>query len=103
MALGNIKQVTHFDLINNIVENGYFVLFEDLNIVKLGYICSDEDLEKPIFIKTGDNYRKIKVGKNGIYSVQLENELTTDDNEVFITGLRVPRDAQFIIDYVVKS
>ena len=98
MAL-NIKQITNFSNtiktapIEEINNKKYYVL-ELGEVVKFGYVCEREGLHFPIYLKMNNEFKKIFVGKTGIF------EITED---VSITGIKVPLGISFTIDYVVKG
>lgn len=120
----NIKQVTNYDVSSypatnhNIkLSNGekqdipYVEALADVKIIKMGYCCEPKGTELPIYIKTNDGkgYREIQIGETGMYEVQPEKWLDCNNPEmkeeeettVVITGIMVPRDIIFTLDYVI--
>ena len=128
----NIKQITNYELQNSQSvtytitvphrkdtpnDNGtydiefieeeilYKTAIEGTEIVKLGYCCEPKGFIYPIFLQMNGKYQEIKIGKNGMYEMQIENWKTEDDEEeksdVIVTGVRVPANINFTLDYVI--
>lgn len=124
----NIKQITGYDIkdkpsiyyqiivpkktdegvidVTETVE--YKTILTNVEILKLGYCCESKGIIYPIFLEMDNSYKQIKIGKDGMYEMQPENWVDNSDIEpedritdIIITGVRVPNNINFTLDYVI--
>ena len=133
----NIRQVTNYDLddapttIYTIsvperatepdAEGNYPISFVDeeieyktalsnVEILKLGYCCSQNGIIYPIFLEMDGEYIQINMGKDCMYEFQPEQWKNVNDEEpktkttdIIVTGVRVPADIKFTLEYVTET
>lgn len=87
----------------------YKTAIDGINILKLGYCCENKGIIYPIFLQMNGTYKQFQIGKNGIYEMQPENWKNVNDpnsedktSTITITGVRIPKDINFTLDYVVS-
>lgn len=115
MAKYNVKQFTNYDIINNNIRNGYYSVIsdtEDVDIVKIGYICGLENINKPFYISYKSDITEHTSGypiypsKSGMYEFQVEE--ITKEGALYnaipkVKKIWVPADIKFKLDYVIMT
>ena len=126
----NIKQITGYDVedkpsvnydivVPKWTEEGivdvtetkeYKTALTNVEIIKMGYCCEPKGIIYPIFLEINGQYEQIKIGKDGMYEMQPEDWIDINDEEaeekrsdVKITGIRVPANLNFTLEYVIES
>ena len=133
----NIRQVTNYDLENAPVttyiisvperatehdeywkypisfvdeEVEYKTALENVEILKLGYCCSQDGIIYPIFLEMDGEYVQIDMNKECMYEFQPENWKNINEEEprektsdVIVTGVRVPANIKFTLEYVTEE
>ena len=125
----NIKQITGYDISTNpsihynisvptrepsgevkftVEDVEYATAINGASIIKLGYCCEPKGAIYPIFLEVNGSYKQFQIGRDGMYEVQPEqwkniNETDPEDKEtnIVITGVRVPKNINFTLDYVL--
>ena len=97
-----------YDIINSSETVPYKTALSNIQILKLGYCCEPKGALYPIFLEINGSYKEIKIGRDGIYEMQPETWTNINDSNaeektsnVIITGVRVPAEINFTLDYVV--
>lgn len=114
MAKYNVKQFTNYDIpVNQRVKGGYYHAVNNVgDIVKIGYICGLENINKPFYISykpeiteyTGGD--RIYPSKSGMYEFQVEE--ITKEGALYnaiprVKNIWVPADIEFKLDYVIMT
>lgn len=118
MAKYNVKQFTNYDIpVEKRIKDTYYLAVNNVgDIVKIGYVCGLENINKPFYIsydptvKEWSSGDRIYPSKSGMYEFQVE-ELTTKTEEgdkVFdaiprVKSIWVPADIKFKLDYVIMT
>lgn len=130
MANYNVKQITGYDVLDNptftytitvphrtpsgeiefISEDVEYVqVIANVDVIKLGYCCEPKAFIYPIFLKMHDTYHQIQIGKDGMYEMQPEDwkdvnaeEVKEKTSNVIVSGVRVPKNVNFTLDYVLN-
>ncbi len=87
----------------------YATAIDGVNILKFGYCCEEKGILYPIYLNFGGGFEPFQIGKEGMYEMQPEtwkdinnSESEEDTSNVIITGIRVPKNIDFTLDYVVS-
>ena len=82
----------------------YKTIFEDIEIIKLGYCCEEKGVIYPIFLKDTGDYNEFKLNERCMFEVdpqRFNNEPKKEKrNNVIITGVEVPVGINFTLDYI---
>ena len=114
MAKYNVKQFTNYDIpIGQRIKGGYYTAVSNIgDIVKIGYICGLENIDKPFYISynpTVTDWRSgdpIYPSKSGMYEFQVEE--ITKEGALYnaiprVKTIWVPADIEFKLDYVIMT
>ena len=78
-------------------EKIHYIQLDIEGIVKFGYICEDNGIGLPIFLKIDGEYKRFEIGKTGMYEA----------SNILIDGIRIPcgeeKDFTFTFDYVTYN
>lgn len=98
-----------YKIIDTYVTVDYKTALDGVNILKMGYCCEPKGIDYPIYLQMNGSYQEFKVGRDGIYEMQPENWQNVNlldpiekITNVIITGVRVPANIEFTLDYVVS-
>lgn len=121
--LYNLRQLTNFDIQEGYVNAGqHKVLYVEDSIPvdyvhidfekpvsKLGYCCEPRAIGYPIILYFDNNKQdEFEIGKTGMFEVQIETFRNKDkktekinniDIQINITGIDIPKDFNFVLDY----
>lgn len=103
------KQKDGTYIIRDIYEDvNYRTILSNVQILKLGYCCENKGIIYPIFLQMNGTYKEIKVGRDGMYEMQPESWMNVNNKEteekttdVIITGVQVPDNINFTLEYVL--
>lgn len=130
--MNDIRQVTNFSTEVTTAERRYFSIFvgnkkyitaeyrvltaarltgsASTPINKVGYVCEPKGIDYPIFLTTGNQSRRIQLGKTGMFETMPETFMNINDDEAEeqdctpnITEIMVPADISFKLDYVFAT
>lgn len=98
-----------YTIVNTDVTVDYKTAVDGVNILKMGYCCEPKGIDYPIYLQMNGSYKEFKVGRDGMYEMQPENwqnvnlsDPTEKTTDIIITGVRVPANIEFTLDYVVS-
>lgn len=87
----------------------YKTAIDNTEIIKLGYCCENKGLMYPIFLEINGSYKEFQIGKTGMFEMSPEEWINVNDinseektSNVVITGVRVPADIDFTLEYVIS-
>ena len=88
----------------------YKTAIENAEILKLGYCCSQDGIIYPIFLEMNGKYYEFHMNKECMYEFQPENWKNTNledpkekTSDVVVTGIRVPANIKFTLEYVTEE
>jgi len=88
----------------------YKTALSNVEILKLGYCCSQDGIIYPIFLEMDGEYHQINIGKECMYEFQPETWKNVNDEEpiqktsdVIVTGVKVPANIVFTLEYVTEE
>lgn len=103
------KQLTNFScqdlpVVDNMID--ITSLLNGQRVIKLGYQCEPKGISPscPLSLLINGTWVNIMVGIYGLYEFQPEVNVYDDDVKniiVYVTGIKVPNNIQFILDLVL--
>ena len=104
-----VKQITNFScqdlpVVDNMID--ITSLLNNKRVIKLGYCCEPKGISDscPLSLLINGNWVNVIVGFSGMYEFQPEVNVYDEETQtmaVYVTGIKVPDDIQFVLDLVI--